>query len=273
MLSLSGNNSYYVQMNKILTLKNEVALVGGAGSGIGQAIALNLASRGAKLILLGRKMDSLEKTRDLLIGEGHRSIVCDFSDTGQVLAISLELSEAEDVSIVVHNTGGPPAGELNKANVIDLENAMKQHLISAQVLMQSFLPTMRSLKRGRFVTITSSSVVLPIKNLGVSNVVRAAVNNWVKTIAGELASENITVNNILPGFIDTERLETLFNNKASQQGLNTEDVRRKVINDLPINRIGTPEEIANVVAFLVSSEASYVTGVALPVDGGRLALR
>ena len=260
-------------MNKLLTLDGQIGVVGGAGSGIGRASAEALASRGARLVLLGRRMSALEETRQALPGDGHQAIACDFSDIGQLRTISIELSEAENISIVVHNTGGPPSGPLHEAGTEAIESAMRQHVISAQVLLQSFLPTMRSLKMGRFITITSSSVVLPIKNLGVSNVVRAAMHNWVRTMAGELAQENITVNNILPGYVDTDRLESLFSKKAEKQGVSPKYIREETIKTLPINRLANPEEVGSAVAFLASLEASYITGVALPVDGGRLALR
>tara|TARA_Y100001970_G_C14139695_1_gene806380 strand:+ start:665 stop:1447 length:783 start_codon:yes stop_codon:yes gene_type:complete len=260
-------------MNKLLTLDGQIGVVGGAGSGIGRASAEALASRGARLILLGRRMSALEEVREGLPGDGHQAIACDFSDTGQLRTISMELSQAENITIVVHNTGGPPSGPLHEAGINAIELAIRQHVISAQIFLQSFLPTMRNHGTGRFITITSSSVVTPIKNLGVSNVVRAAMHNWVRTMAGELAQEKITVNNILPGYVDTDRLKSLFSKKAEKQNTSLEEIREETIKSLPINRLAMPEELGNAVAFLASPEASYITGIALPVDGGRLALR
>jgi 3-oxoacyl-[acyl-carrier protein] reductase len=171
----------------------------------------------------------------------------------------------------VNNTGGPPAGLGIDARPEEYVAALAMHVASFQAMAQACVPGMRTAGYGRIINITSTSVVTPIKGLGVSNVVRAAIGNWTRTLASELGRFGITVNNILPGFTKTARLEALFKGKATRAGSTVDEVERDAIATIPAARLAGPEEIAAVALFLASPAASYVNGVNLPVDGGRLA--
>ena len=171
----------------------------------------------------------------------------------------------------MNNAGGPPPGSAVEADPVSFLDAMKPHLALSQGLVQAVVPGMRSAGWGRIVNIVSTSVFMPIKGLGVSNAVRGAMGNWSRTIAAELASDGITVNNVLPGFTETARLEAIFARKAEKAGTTPEKIRQQTVNLIPAGRIGDPNDLAALVAFLVSEEAGYITGTSIPVDGGRLA--
>ncbi|MFO0827582.1 MAG: SDR family oxidoreductase [Phycisphaerales bacterium] len=251
------------------------ALVSGSTQGIGRAIAIALASAGATVDLLARNDQGLAKVLGELPtpnGQKHGTLVADFSDWKSLPPLMAQyLSKAGAVHILVNNTGGPAAGAAIDARPEDYVAAMSMHLASFQALAQACVPGMRDAGYGRIINITSTSVVTPIKGLGVSNTVRAAVANWTRTLASELGRFGITVNNILPGFTKTARLEALFKGKATRAGCTVEEVQNDAVATIPAGRLGAPEEIAAVAAFLASPAASYVNGVNLPVDGGRLA--
>lgn len=173
------------------------------------------------------------------------------------------------VHILVNNTGGPPSGPLIEAEPQAFERAFANHVISNQLLVQAVLPGMKSSGYGRIINIISTSVKQPIPGLGVSNTIRAAVANWAKTLAGELGPFGITVNNVLPGYTDTARLGSLIQARAQRSGVPEDAVRREMISQIPLGRLARPEEIAAAVVFLASPDASYISGINLPVDGGR----
>ncbi|MEM9057277.1 MAG: SDR family oxidoreductase, partial [Pseudomonadota bacterium] len=171
--------------------------------------------------------------------------------------------------VLINNTGGPPAGPANAATTDAFQAAFQQHLLANHLLMRAVLPGMKAAGGGRIVNVISTSVKEPIPGLGVSNTIRGAVASWAKTLAAELGPHNITVNNVLPGFTDTERLTEIFGGKAEKTGLSVADVEAQARTQVPLGRFAQPEEIAAAVLFLASDMASYVSGTNLVVDGGR----
>ncbi len=247
------------------------AFVGGATQGIGRACALALARAGASVTIAGRNSDGLAKVLSELGVGDHSSVCIDYSDAAAVAREADALAARGAVHVLVHNTGGPAAGFAIDAEPEEYVRALTQHVATGQALMRAFTPGMREAGYGRLVTITSTSVTTPLRGLGVSNVVRAAVANWVRTLAGELGRFGITANNVMPGFTRTGRLQSLFEGKARRAGVTAEEIEREAIATIPAGRLAHADEIASAVAFLCSPAASYVNGVNLPVDGGRLA--
>ncbi|MDZ4829948.1 MAG: SDR family oxidoreductase [Phycisphaerae bacterium] len=251
------------------------ALVTGSTQGIGRAIAIALAAGGATVDLMARNDLGLAKVLAELPtdqGQHHGTVLADFADWKSVERIVKEyVARVGTVHILVNNTGGPAAGAAIDARPEDYIAALTMHVACFQALTQACAPGMRAAGYGRIINITSTSVVMPIKGLGVSNTVRAAIGNWTKTLASELGRFGITVNNILPGFTKTARLEAIFKGKASRAGSSVDEVEAAAIATIPAGRLGEAEEIAAVAAFLASPAASYVNGVNMPVDGGRVA--
>jgi 3-oxoacyl-[acyl-carrier protein] reductase len=173
------------------------------------------------------------------------------------------------VHILINNTGGPPAGTAQTATIEAFETAFRQHLLANQTLLQALLPAMRATGYGRIVNVISTSVKEPIAGLGVSNTIRAAVASWAKTLASELAADGITVNNVLPGYTHTQRLDSLLATRATATGRSVEDIADGILADVPAGRFGEATEIAAVIAFLCTPAAAYVNGVSIAVDGGR----
>ncbi|MGD8380087.1 MAG: SDR family oxidoreductase [Gammaproteobacteria bacterium] len=256
-----------------LELNGKRALVCGSSKGIGRATAERLAELGAEVTLCARDAKSLEQVRDGLsttAGQKHAVVVADF-DQPPLLRNALEahLADGRPLEILVNNSGGPPGGPVHKADPEAFLRAFNRHLICNQILVQALLPGMRERGYGRIINIISTSVKEPIAGLGVSNTVRGAVASWAKTLAGELAADGITVNNVLPGFTETDRLASLFASKAEKQGISVEKVAAQARAAVPAGRFGRPEELAAAIAFLASPAAAYVNGINLPVDGGR----
>ncbi len=257
------------------TLANRRALVGGASQGIGRACAIELAKQGANVTLVARSEANLKQVLGELPGDGpHRWIAADFSEPDELREkVSSHVAEFGAFAILVNNTGGPPHGAIVDATPDQFLGAISKHIVCNQHLVQALLPGMKEAKYGRIINIISTSVIMPIRGLGVSNTTRGAVANWGRTMAGELAPFGITVNNVLPGFTDTARLTSLFAAKAERLGISPEQVRANVVSSIPMERMGDPSEIAAVVAFLASPGASYLSGVNLPVDGARTAIQ
>lgn len=250
-------------------LNGKHALICGASKGIGRACAETFANHGATLTLLARSQDAL---KDLIASlpnsDRHKALAIDLMSPN--LSVDLKSGLAgRDVDILINNTGGPAAGPLNQAATDSLSNAFMQHVVANQTLLQAVLPNMQKNQWGRVINIISTSVKAPIKGLGVSNTIRGAVASWAKTLAGELGQYNITVNNVLPGFTDTERLNYIFENRAKKQDRELAEVIQTAKNSVPMARFARPEETAMAVMFLASDAASYINGINLPVDGGR----
>ena len=258
-----------------IRLDQKNALVCGASSGIGKACAIELSQMGANVTLLARNSDALArviKELDRSSGQNHSFVIADTSKHEDFHQKLVGLVSQQPVHILVNNSGGPPAGPILDAETKAFYQAFDQHLIANHIAVQVLVPEMKRLAFGRIINIISTSVKQPLPNLGVSNTIRAAVANWAKTLANELAPWRITVNNVLPGATETERLETIIKNKAAGRGLEEEMVRAEMMSEIPMKRFGKPEEIAAAVAFLASPAASYITGTQITVDGGRTAV-
>ena len=256
-------------------LHGKRALVCGASQGIGRACAVAIARHGASVTVVARNEEALKKVVAELSSEGgqaHSFIRADFIDADAVKrAVGKFVDDAGPVQILVNNTGGPAAGPLYEATPAQLTAAFSNHLICNQLLVGTLLDGMKSCGYGRIINIISTSVITPIKGLGVSNTTRGAVANWGRALSAELAPFGITVNNILPGYTNTARLKSLFQHKAERAGVSVEEVERAIVGAIPVGRLADPAEIGEVAAFLASPAASYVNGVNLPVDGGRTA--
>ncbi|MEY4110121.1 MAG: hypothetical protein RLZZ46_475 [Bacteroidota bacterium] len=253
-----------------ISLHGKTALVCGSTKGIGLAVAKKLADAGARIILLARDKQALHRVLHDIPGEGHFSVVADFSHPAQLIpAVDEALSQANHIHILVNNTGGPPGGPLTQAEPDAFRQTFNQHLIANHLLMQKLMPGMKASGYGRIINVISTSVKQPLKGLGVSNTIRAAVANWAKTLSVELAPFGITVNNVLPGATDTDRLRGLISAKSLKSGLSEEEIRNEMLAEIPAARFAEPDEIASAVVFLASGQAAYVNGINLPVDGGR----
>ena len=263
----------------MIPLDGKRALVCGSTQGIGRACALEFARLGAQVTLLARDAAALDRVREELASASgknsrtvhHASLRADFSDSEAVRSVVKRHLEATGpVAILLNNTGGPPPGPIADAAPEAFEAAFAAHLICNQILAQLVVPGMRKIGYGRILNIISSSVKQPIPGLGVSNTIRGAVASWAKTLSGELAPFGITVNNILPGCIDTQRLRAIIRDRAGDTDTAEADVEGVLKRSIPMGRFGTPEELAAAAGFLASPAAGYITGVSLPVDGGRI---
>lgn len=255
-----------------LSLEGKNAIICGSSQGIGFAIAMELAAMSANCTLFARNKAALEEAilhLDVTLQQEHHILVADFSKPGEVKQAIEQHVQEHSVHILINNTGGPPAGPIIDAVEEQFLQAFNQHLICNHIITQAVIPSMRDAGFGRIINIISTSVKIPLKNLGVSNTIRGAVASWAKTMSNELAQFGITVNNVLPGATKTKRLENIISNNASKQQLEIEKVEEEMQKEIPARRFGQPEEIAAVAAFLASPAAAYVNGVSIPVDGGR----
>ena len=197
-------------------------------------------------------------------------LVADFTRLEEVKGrIESLVERLREVHILVNNTGGPPGGPVFSAEPQEFTQALSNHVLCNQVLTQAVAPGMSRAGYGRIINIISTSVKQPIKGLGVSNTIRAAVANWAKTLAEELGPSGVTVNNVLPGATETARLKSIIENRAQKTAAATDEIALQMKSEIPLRRFAAPEEIASAVAFLASPSAAYITGINLPVDGGR----
>jgi 3-oxoacyl-[acyl-carrier protein] reductase len=253
-------------------LKGKNAFVGGASRGIGRATAIALATAGASVTVSARSEQALIDLCAALprdAGQEHRHLVLDYDDTAALGREVASVAATGPIHILINNSGGPPGGPVHAAGIEEFETAFRRHVLANQVLVQALLPGMREAGYGRLINVISTSVKEPIPGLGVSNTIRGAVASWAKTLAGELGPWGITVNNVLPGFTRTERLQSLFEGRAAKQGRDFEDVEKAALAQVPAGRFAKPEETAAAIAFLASPAAGYINGINLPVDGGR----
>ena len=255
-----------------LGLKNKVALVAAASRGLGRAVAEELAAEGASLLLCSRREEAINKAAKEIA-----------QTTGaKVLALAADVSEAADVAkltqfgaerlgridILVTNAGGPPAGQFENLSQDQWEAATRLTLFSAVELVRQVLPGMKERRWGRILNITSIAVKQPVDNLILSNSLRAAVTGFARTLANEVAPFGVTVNNIMPGYTRTERVEELAQVMAEKQAITPAETVARWEKEIPMRRLGEPREFAALAAFLVSERASYITGTSIPVDGG-----
>jgi 3-oxoacyl-[acyl-carrier protein] reductase len=253
-----------------LNLSGRRALVCGASQGIGAATAFELASMGCKVTCLARTEEKLQKVLDGLPGDGHHALICDVSDREDLAKkVSDSISENGDFHILICNSGGPKGGPLLESSVETFVSGFENHVLVNMLLTKLVAPGMKKANFGRIVNIISTSVKAPIPNLGVSNTIRGAVANLAKSLSAELAPFGITVNNVLPGYTETPRLEALLSGAAKKTGKSLKDVTEEWRNRVPSKRFGQPEEVASAVAYLASPVAGYISGINIPVDGGR----
>ena len=255
-----------------LQLKNKVALVAASSRGLGRAVAEELAAEGASLILCSRDTETLNATRDQIA----------VSTCAPVFAIAGDVNVPNDIArivtagqaqfgridILVTNAGGPPAGPIESVTRDQWEAATRLTLFSAIELIRLVLPAMKERGWGRILNITSISVKQPIDNLVLSNSLRAALTGFARTLANEVAAFGVTVNNILPGYTRTERVQELAQMMAAKEGISAADFQARWEKEIPMGRLGEPHEFAALAAFLVSERASYITGTSIQVDGG-----
>ena len=253
-----------------IDLKGKNALVCGASKGIGRSIANTLAESGANVTIVARNEDQLKTVMQSLqtdVGQQHNYEVLDFQDTE---ATKKRLSSLKnDYHILINNTGGPKSGKVSDAQPEDFDLAFKMHLQTSHLFAKHVVPFMQETGFGRIINIISTSVKIPIEGLGVSNTVRGAMASWSKTLSNELGGYGITVNNILPGFADTDRLRELIAARAKAADVAESVIEEKMKSSVPAGRFATPEEIASVVCFLASPFAAYVNGTSIRIDGGK----
>jgi 3-oxoacyl-[acyl-carrier protein] reductase len=255
-----------------LGLRGKVALVAAASKGLGRAIARDLAAEGASLVMCARNADTLNMTARGIIAETN----------APVLAIPADVAKAEDVArvadaalakfgqvdVLVNNAGGPPAGRFETHDAKAWQAAAELTLFSAIEFTRRLLPGMKERRWGRILNVTSIAVKQPVENLILSNSLRAAVTGWARTLANEVAADGITVNNLMPGYTKTDRVEALAKAAVEQQGITIEQYYEKIQRDIPMGRLGEPREFAALAVFLASKRASYITGQSIAVDGG-----
>jgi len=254
-----------------LKLNNKNALVCGSTQGIGKATAMLLAAEGVNVTLCARNEEKLKEVlAELPSHRNHNYIVADFSNPKELQKkVTDFITKNNGFHILINNTGGPRSGSILDASLEEFENAFTQHLKCNHVLAQATIPFMKQEGFGRIINIISTSVKEPIPGLGVSNTIRGAVGNWSKTLSIEVGALGITVNNILPGFTETERLNEIIKIKAGIEGKTYDQMSEIMKNYTPAKRFAKPEETASAIVFLTSKAASYINGINVPVDGGR----
>lgn len=255
-----------------LSLTDKTALICGSSQGIGLAIAKELALLGAHCILLARNEVALQAAIVQLatpMNQQHQYAVADFTNTVSVSHAIETIVAKQPIHILINNTGGPAAGPITEAAEQSFILAFQQHLICNHILAKAVVPGMKNSSYGRIINIISTSVKIPLPNLGVSNTIRGAVASWAKTMANELAPFGITVNNVLPGATRTQRLDSLLQNIAVKKNMDVKEAEAAMMEEIPMKRFADAAEVAAAAAFLASPAASYVTGVSIPVDGGK----
>jgi 3-oxoacyl-[acyl-carrier protein] reductase len=257
-----------------LDIKNKVFMVAAASRGLGFGIAQELAKNGAIVCIASRTKNDIEVAAEKLRSETGSTIHASVFDALKKDSISNWISDVEKafkrIDGLVINAGGPPPGNFDDFSDDDWEAAFNLTLMSAVRLIKGVLPVMKKNGEGSILTVTSLSVKEPINRLLLSNVFRSGVASLVKSLANELAGENIRVNNLMPGRIDTDRLKALDESNAKKTGVTIAEIQKQVHQQIPMGRYGTIEEFGKAGAFLLSPAASYITGVSLQIDGGLL---
>ena len=258
----------------MMSLRGRHALVCGASAGIGRATAVALAGLGCRVTPLARRAERLDtllhELHDAGSPESTRFVVADLNDrVATRLAVEAVLGEVGPVHVLLNNSGGPAAGAVLEADESAFLEAFGRHVLASHMLTRMVLPGMREAEFGRIINVISTSVREPIANLGVSNTIRGAMASWSKSVSRELPP-GVTINNILPGYTATERLGELATTLSAQTGRTERQVEHDWVAAVPEGRLGQPQETAAAIAFLASPAASYIRGVSLAVDGGRL---
>ncbi len=256
-----------------ISLVGKKALVGGASRGLGKAIAIQLAQCGAEVTLMARNSEKLKAVLGELPandGQQHNFLVVDFADFEQFKIIITAWFQHHTVDILINNTNGPAAGGVLDKTVGDYQQSFDLLFKTVCFLTMEALTGMQASNYGRIINLSSVSVKEPLQNLVLSNSIRSAVISWAKTLARELAPMGITVNNILTGYFDTERLDEINRLNSEKKGIQLDIYKESMKKEIPMGRFGQPEEFGHLIAFLASGYASYITGTNIPIDGGLL---
>jgi len=256
-----------------LGIKGKVALVLASSRGLGQAMAVSLAREGVKVAVTGRSLEGLQKSVELIQAAGGTALALnwDLSDASVINALVTRVEkELGPIDILINNTGGPPPTPAAGQDPALWQKSFNDMVLSLIAITDRVLPGMRQRKWGRIITSTTSGAIAPIKNLAISNTLRAALLAWSKTLATEVAADGVTVNIIIPGRVATDRLRQLDEAKAKRDGADYEDVVMQMIKQIPVGRYGDPKEYGDTAAFLASQNASFITGSVMRVDGGQI---
>ena len=255
-----------------LGLGGKIAVVAAASKGLGRACAEEFAAEGARVVICARRPEELERARADIAAKTRAEIHAVPADLSTMDGIDRVVTEAQrrfgDVDILVNNAGGPPSGPFEQHSWDEWQKAIDLNLRSTVELTRRLLPAMRQRRWGRIINVTSIAVKQPVDGLILSNSVRAAVTGWARTLANEVARDGVTVNNVLPGYTRTDRVEQLNASRASAEGVPVEEIQRRTEAQIPMRRLGEPREFGAMVAFLASERASYVTAQSILVDGG-----
>ena len=256
-----------------LGLKGKVALVMASSRGLGQAMAVSLAKEGVKVAVTGRNAEGLSESVRLIEAAGGQALALnwDLADSSVIDSLVLKVEqELGPIDILINNTGGPPPTPAAGQDPALWQKSFNDMVLSLIAITDRILPGMRQRKWGRIITSTTSGAIAPIKNLAISNTLRAALLAWSKTLAAEVAAEGITVNVIMPGRIATARLRQLDEARAKREGTIYDDVVKASLRQIPMCRYGDPKEYGDAAAFLASQNASFITGIVMRIDGGQI---
>lgn len=266
---MSGYNYAFMETG----LRNRVVLIAGASQGIGRAAAHAFAAEGAKLAIFSRNEKSLKAAEEEVLSRNPTEIYAEALDATDAAAVESFVQKVVSrfgrLDVCIPNAGGPPAKNFLSIGLEEWRRAIETNFLSVVVLCKAVIPYMQKDRWGRVITITSTTVKQPVENLILSNAVRPAVMALVRSLAIEFGPDNITFNNVGPGYTTTERLKELAGTRALAGGVAQEEVYRQWAEEVPLKRLAQPEEIADTIVWLASERASYITGHTILVDGGR----
>jgi 3-oxoacyl-[acyl-carrier protein] reductase len=254
-----------------ITLTGKKAMVGGSTRGLGKAVAMQLAECGAEVTLLARNEEKLKAAvagLPVTAGQKHGFLAVDFSDFESFQSVVSGYFKTYSADILVNNTNGPAPGGVLEKSISDYQSAFNTLFKTVVFLTSAALPSMKKNGFGRIINISSLSIRQPIPHLALSNIIRPAVSAWAKSLSSEVAQYGITVNNILTGYFDTERINEIYSSQAAQLGITLDEHKARMAKDVPLRRFGKPEEYGYLAAFLSSDYAAYMTGANIPLDGG-----